>query len=122
MPPPSTFPFFTLLLLALLPLTVQQDPSLCPTDSGLVLSGRLSFSTTTNSSLFAIPAEKTLTYNHSLASPFLRQPGVAVSLTTFSTPHTHYLMISVKPLPMVSPSTLQLLLRFFQSYSQWTIL
>ena len=41
-------------------------------------------------------------------------------MTSFNSHATTFLMFSVKPLPMDTGSTLQLLFRFFQRYSFWT--
>lgn len=70
-----------LLLFSFILLVSQaQQPLLCPTDSGLVLSGRLAFRTQPNAtSDIVIPADSALTYQYSLPTPFNRQPGVIVS-------------------------------------------
>ena len=115
-----------LLLLTLLAFSNAQSATLCPSDSGLVVSARLSFLANSNIPSETIPSEDSLTYNHSLTQPFNNQPGVIISIpfnnsgiTSFSSQPTPFLMFSVKPLPMNSLSSLPLLLRFFQRYSSW---
>lgn len=71
-----------IILIALtLTLTQTQLANLCPNDQGLVISGKITFYSNINqaSSLTLIPNENTITYNHTLTSPFNQQPGVALS-------------------------------------------
>jgi len=108
-----------LILLTLSTICNAQNANLCPSDSGLVISDRLSFFASSNITSEVIPSEDSLTYNHSLTQPFNNQPGVIISISCFSSQPTPFLMFSVKPLPMNSLTTLPLLLRFFQRYSSW---
>jgi hypothetical protein len=72
------------LLCLLLSLVSSQDPTLCPSDSGLVVTGRLIFQQTANATASSIFTDNTLTYNHTLLRPFSKQPGVTIS-TSHST-------------------------------------
>lgn len=118
-----------IILIALtLTLTQTQLANLCPNDQGLVISGKITFYSNINqaSSLTLIPNENTITYNHTLTSPFNQQPGVALSkknhkvgIGSFSSQPGNFLMFSAKALPSVSFTTLFFLLRFYQKYTLW---
>ena len=73
--------FPLILLLTFTTLTNTQNANLCPSDSGLVTSARLSFVTNGNQTN-SIPQEQTLTFNHTLSQPFNKQPGVILSKYT----------------------------------------
>ena len=68
-------------LLTFATLANTQNANLCPSNSGLVTSARLSFVTNGNQTN-SIPQEQTLTFNHTLAQPFNKQPGVILSKYT----------------------------------------
>ena len=73
--------FPLILLLTFATLTNTQNANLCPSNSGLVTSARLSFVTNGNQTN-SIPQEQTLTFNHTLTQPFNKQPGVILSIFT----------------------------------------
>ena len=71
--------FKLVLLCVVLYLGITQNAQLCPSDSGLVSTSRLTFTSGGNTAN-TIPAEQTLTYNHTFNQLFNGQPGVIVSI------------------------------------------
>lgn len=119
-----------ILLLITIIILNAQEPSLCPSDSGLVQSARITLTNTSaSSSANLIPTENSLTYNYTLSKSFNQHPGVTLSkqtinlgITSFTSAPSLYLMFSAKPLPSTSFSTLSFLLRFYQKYTSWTLI
>ena len=70
-----------ILICLLVVLSSAQHPTLCPQDTGLVISGRLDLSLAASQvpGEIMIPSSQTLTVDYSLSSPFSRVPGVAIS-------------------------------------------
>lgn len=68
-----------------------------------------------------IPASESSTYNYTLSASFLNSPEVIVGIIGFQSRSSPYLMLSIKPLPIATLTSLSFLIRFYYLYTSWSI-